>query len=522
LIVYNHFIQNKPSTQPIETIRQEKIRKLEELISKGHQPYLAAVKFHPIPISQAKQNEVGKQIAVAGRIQSVRGHGGIRFLDLKDASGKIQAAAKLDQLGEDKFSIFNLLDAGDFLEVTGELFITNAGELTIQIHDYTILSKAIRPLPDPHEGLTDKEVRYRKRYLDLQINPEVETIFKTRHRLVRYIREFLNTNEFTEVETPILQPLYGGANARPFETSIHALDNAQAYLRIAPELYLKRLVVGGIERVYEIARDFRNEGIDQTHFPEFTMLEAYFSFGGYQEMMDLMEAMMRSLSERLEIQNVSVGEISINLKKEWLRIPMTDLIKQYLDQDISDWDQAKLIQFAQENKLETSAAMQRGELIFLIFDKLISSKLIDPTWVIDYPVEISPLSKNNPNKPGYAERFELYIGGVEIMDGWTEVIDPLEQRRRFEAESYRSLDTSETAQPVDEDFLEAMEYGMPPMAGVGVGIDRLTMFFTNTWSIQETILFPFKRPISTDETVQPPINQEDNKHVHPKAKNTSK
>jgi lysyl-tRNA synthetase class 2 len=239
-------------------------------------------------------------------------------------------------------------------------------------------------------------------------------------------------------------------------------------------------------------------------------------------MMDLMEAMMRSLSERLEIQNVSVGEISINLKKEWLRIPMTDLIKQYLDQDISDWDQAKLIQFAQENKLETSAAMQRGELIFLIFDKLISSKLIDPTWVIDYPVEISPLSKNNPNKPGYAERFELYIGGVEIMDGWTEVIDPLEQRRRFEAESYRSLDTSETAQPVDEDFLEAMEYGMPPMAGVGVGIDRLTMFFTNTWSIQETILFPFKRPISTDETVQPPINQEDNKHVHPKAKNTSK
>jgi len=336
-------------------------------------------------------------------------------------------------------------------------------------------------------------VRLRKRYLDLLTNPHSQHVFEIRHQLTRGIRQFLDQKGLVEVETPILQPLYGGANAKPFTTHINALDT-KAYLRIAPELYLKRMVAAGYEGVYELAKDFRNEGIDQTHFPEFTMLEAYISYIDYQRMMDVMEEMFRYLSSTvLEIPTVVVYNYEINLSGEWKRIAMTDLIKQELGLDVFTMSYEELTHFAQRHDLEVSSGISSGELIFTIFDKLISEKLVNPTWVIDYPIEVSPLSKRHRSKKGFAERFELYIGGVELIDGWSEITNPLEQRARFEAESYRKFDEGEIAQPVDEDFLEALEYGLPPFAGIGTGIDRLTMFFSNTWQIQETILFPFKK-----------------------------
>ncbi|PIZ47071.1 lysine--tRNA ligase [candidate division WWE3 bacterium CG_4_9_14_3_um_filter_41_6] len=485
------------SKKPIELIREEKLKKIEKLKELNVNPYPSVLTFDVDSISQAREQKEGATVSVAGRITSVRGHGGIRFFDIKNESGHIQAACKADVVSEKNQEIINLVDAGDFIEVTGQLFTTKTGELTINTTDLHLLSKAIRPLPDEHEGLVDKEIRFRKRYLDLLINPSTRAIFDTRHALIKGIRSFLDQKGLTEVETPVLQPLYGGANAKPFITHIHALDT-NAYLRIASELYLKRLVVGGIEGVYDIAKDFRNEGVDQTHFPEFTMLEAYIPYADYHNMMDTMEELVRFLATSVVKQTtVTVHETQVDLSGEWRRVAMTDLILEYLSFDVTTKTHEQLITYANDQKIDFLPSTGTGELIFLIFDKLVSHKLINPTWVIDYPIEVSPLSKNHRSKPGFTERFELYIGGVELMDGWSEVNDSIEQRTRFEEESKRNLSETESAQPLDEDFLEALEYGAPPFAGVGIGLDRLTMFFTNTWSIQETILFPFKKQQST-------------------------
>jgi len=496
-LCYNDIMDD--STQPIEIIRSEKLKKIAAIRDLGYNPYPAVLEFKITPISTATQSTDGESAHVAGRLTSIRGHGGIKFADIADETGTIQLAFKDDILSPTQRELLGLMDPADFVEVSGELFTTKAGELTIKVTAFNLLSKAIRPLPDNHEGIKDKEVRYRKRYLDLMINPETRRIFSIRHKIVKGIRTFLDEKGLTEVETPVLQPLYGGANAKPFTTHINALDT-DAYLRIASELYLKRLVVGGIEGVYDIAKDFRNEGIDQTHYPEFSMLETYIPYIDYHGMMDVMEEMMRYLAfDVLDMNSVTVHDTQVNLKGVWKRVVMTDLIQQKLNLDPLTKTQKELEVFARENHLEFANTITKGELIFLIFDKLCADSLIDPTWVIDYPQEMSPLSKQHREKEGFVERFELYIGGVEIMDGWSEINDPIEQRARFEAEAYRNLGDGEQAQPIDEDFLEAMEHGLPPFAGIGTGIERLTMFFTNNWSIQEVILFPFKKPLPKDE-----------------------
>lgn len=494
--------------QPIEEIRNEKIKKLQAIEESGFNPYPPTLKFISNAIALVREQEIGSKTAVRGRLTSIRTHGGISFADIQDSSGKIQLAFKKEQLTEAQTKLFQLIDPSDFIEVIGELFITRAGEITIQVEDFNILSKSIRPVPDKADAIKDKEIRLRKRYLDLLTNPAAQRVFEIRHKLTRGIRHFLENNNLVEVETPVLQPLYGGANAKPFTTHINALD-AKAYLRIAPELYLKRLVVAGYEGVFELAKDFRNEGVDQTHYPEFTMLEVYVSYIDYHGMMDLMEEMLRFVSsEVLAMPKVTVQDEVIDLSGEWRRVAITDLVSEYLKLDATTLPLTQLQQIAKDHHIEFSPKSKSGELIFLLFDKLIAHTLINPTWVIDYPIEVSPLSKSHRNKPGYTERFELYIGGVELMDGWSELTNPLEQRDRFEAENYRDFEEAETPQPLDEDFIEAMEYGMPPFAGVGTGIDRLTMFFSNTWAIQETILFPFKKPLNLSDDTPPTVEPE--------------
>jgi len=480
------------SIRPIDEIRSEKIKKINSLISKQINPFPAFVQFQITSIQNAKILKQGGNVAVRGKVETKRAHGKLIFLDITDFQEKIQLAYKQEELGKEKFEIAKLIDSGDFIEAEGEIFITQSGELTILVKKFNILSKAIRPLPQP-SNFTDKEQRLRKRYLDLLLNPESKKIFETRHKITKGIRDFLNNKNYTEVETPILQPLYGGANAKPFTTNFNALSSL-AYLRIAPELYLKRLIVGGMGGVYEIARNFRNEGIDQTHYPEFTMLEVYIPYFDYQNMMDTMEEMLRYLNTKvLNLKTAKVGEKEVNLDQKWRKVAMTDLIQENFGIDVNKMSKEDILEFASKNHVKTESEISKGELIFKLFDDLLTDSLINPTWVIDYPQEVSPLAKSHRTKVGYTERFELYIGGKEIMDGWSELNNAIEQRERFVAESYRKLDETESAQPLDEDFLESIEYGMPPFAGVGVGIDRLTMFFTNTWAIQETILFPFKK-----------------------------
>ena len=354
-----------------------------------------------------------------------------------------------------------------------------------------MLSKALLPLPEKWDGLTDKETRLRKRYLDLITNPEVREIFRIRHGILREMRKFFDAKGYTEVEVPILQPLYGGANAKPFTTYFNSLDTT-AYLKIASELYLKRLLVAGIGPIYDISKNFRNEGIDQTHYPEFTMMELYIPYADYTDMMNVIEE-MRIAQNVLGTTTITIHDHKIDLGAPWRRVKMYDLIKEVLKVDVSEKSDQELKETAKGCKLETPEDTRRGELIFALFDKIASKTLINPTWVYDYPAEISPLAKRKSDQPDIAERFELYVGTKEIYDGWSEMNDPQLQRQAFEAESYRKLDEGEVAQPIDEDFIEALEYGMPPAAGIGIGIERLTMFFTNTWAIQETILFPFKK-----------------------------
>lgn len=505
---------NIPS-RPIDEIRFEKIKKINTLLSKGINPFPAFVVFESIDINIAKNLDDGKTTSVKGKVEKTREHGKLIFMDVTDFKGKIQLAFKFEELGQESFEVASLIDAGDFVEVTGELFTTKSGEKTILVNQYNILSKAIRPLPESSNFL-DKEQRLRKRYLDLLLNPDSKKVFDTRHKITRGIREFLDNKNYTEVETPILQPLYGGANAKPFTTNFNALSSL-AYLRIAPELYLKRLIVGGMGAVYELARNFRNEGIDQTHYPEFTMLEVYIPYCDYHGMMDTMEEMLRYLNKQvLNLKTVTVGEKEVNLDQDWTRIAMTDLIKEKLAIDVNKMSKEQILDFANKNKVKVEEGISRGELIFKVFDDLLTDNLINPTWIIDYPQEVSPLAKAHRTKEGFTERFELYIGGKEIMDGWSELNNAVEQRERFVAEVYRKLDETESAQPLDEDFLESMEYGMPPFAGVGAGIDRLTMFFTNTWAIQETILFPFKKSerngeVFLEKTIKETIIEPDKK-----------
>lgn len=436
----------------------------------------------------------GTKANVAGRIRGYRLHGQLCFFDVADSTEKIQVMASAKDLDKNGFEVVKLLDIGDFVGVTGQVFTTKAGEITIKADKITFLSKALRPLPDTWFGLKDTEERFRKRYVDTMMNPQVKAVFDKRWATEKAIRQYLWDQKYHEVETPVLQNLYGGTNARPFTTHLNALD-IDMYLRVAPELYLKRLIIGGYERVFEIARNFRNEGLDLSHQPEFTMMEFYEAYADYHRIMDVTEGLIKFVAKNVNGSfKLKVDQYDVDLSGKWERITIDEAVKKYLKIDWEKIGDAEIKDILKKNKFQVPGVYTRNKALFIIYDHLVTDKLIQPTWVIDYPADVSPLSKTHRSKPGRVERFEGYIGGKEICDGWSEIVSPIEQRERFENEQKNMQAGDEDAQPLDEEFLEALSYGCPPLGGIGIGIDRLVMFLTNTWSIKEVIPFPLMRP----------------------------
>ena len=488
--------------------RKEKLQKIREL---GINPYPPRCKFthytDEIKKHSQKIIEQNTEVSIAGRIRSLRNMGRASFAHIEDKYGKIQIYVREDKVGKDNYKLYKQLDLGDIIYVNGNVFRTKTGELTIAANKIELLTKTIRPIPVVKEKETetgeklrydvfaDVELRYRKRYLDLLLNKDVCNVFQKRALIIKKIREFLDTNGFCEVETPILQPVYGGANARPFITHHNTLD-IDLYLRIAVELYLKRLIIGGMDRVYELAKTFRNEGMDRLHNPEFTLLELYQAYGDYNDMMDLLEDLLIFLVKEVSGNNViKIGAKEITFKKPFYRLSMIDLIKEHTDFDPSDFDRDQLIKFCKNHNIEYKEYMPTGKLIEQIFAKFVENKLIQPTYVVDFPKDISPLAKTKEDNPLFVERFELFINGEEYGNAFTELNDPIEQRDRLEKQAKLRDLGDVSANVVDEDFLEALEYGMPPTGGLGVGIDRLVMLLTNSTSIKDVILFPQMKPI---------------------------
>ncbi|KKR30154.1 MAG: Lysine-tRNA ligase [Candidatus Woesebacteria bacterium GW2011_GWA1_39_8] len=484
----------------LKEIIKIRLQKIEELRKLGINPYPSRVKGVFEPISSVRDS-LDQAKAVVGRIMAWRTHGNVTFADIKDETGKIQLLFQKKVLRDD-FKILKFIDMGDFLWATGKVVKTQSGEVTLDVTDFQLLSKSIRPLPSSWHGLKDVEERFRKRYLDLLFNPDVRDRFNKRTIIVRELRKYLDDLGFWEVETPTLQPLYGGANAKPFKTHLNALD-VDMYLRIADELYLKRLIVGGYSKVYEICKDFRNEGMDQTHNPEFTMLEFYEAYADYNRVIDVTEGLFKHLAKAVYGETViEVLDKKIDIGDNWPRVRMIDLFKDKLNLDVDTLSVDELLKYCNDNQVEVVGGETKGQLVYTIFEHKLTGMLIDPTWVLDYPRDVSPLSKQKEENPEWVERFEGYIGGKEICDGWSELTDPVEQRQRFESDVKAAREDKEEAQQVDEDFLEAMEYGMPPIGGIGIGIDRLAMFFTNTWSIKEVMLYPTLRPETRTKKVK--------------------
>ncbi|HAU99445.1 MAG TPA: lysine--tRNA ligase [Candidatus Pacebacteria bacterium] len=487
--------------------REAKIEKRRALENAG-------VSVHPYSFSPSHSIkdalEAQGNVTIAGRIISLREHGKLSFIVLKDETAELQLICKSDVLST--YDLLAYLDTGDFIGVVGKRVQSQSGQESVEVNTLTVLGKSLRPLPNAWQNLDDPEIRYRKRYLDLLIHPDAKRILDARWLIVKEIRRYLQDTEgFTEVETPILQPLYGGTNAKPFTTYMNALD-VNFYLRIAPELYLKRLIVGGYERIFEIARNFRNEGIDQTHQPEFSMIEWYEAYADYQRMMDVAEGLIKHVAQKLNgTYEVMIGEKLISLAGAWPRIRMIDALTQFADISVEKMTDEQLQSLLDQHHLKIKGSFSRGKAIFELFDKLVTPQLIQPTWIIDYPKEVSPLAKQHRLHPDEVERYEGYIGGKEICDGWSEITDGLEQRKRFEVEQQHMREGDDEAQPTDEAFLEAMEYGMPPLGGIGIGIDRLVMFLTNTWSIKEVIAFPTLRP---EKTVDAPQKAQQNPPSH--------
>ncbi|MBI5151876.1 MAG: lysine--tRNA ligase [Candidatus Pacebacteria bacterium] len=486
--------------------REAKLEKRKKMEQMGVNPHPHLYKTTHT-IAEARKNE-GKRVGIAGRVLAVREHGKVVFIDLRDQTASIQVMCREDDLKKN-FGTIGLLDPGDFLGVSGTVVISKSKEITVQTTSVEVLGKSLRPLPSTWQGIDDPETRYRKRYLDMIINPEVKKVLDARWLIEKEIRRYLqDEHNFIEVETPVLQPLYGGTNARPFSTHMNALDS-DFYLRIAPELYLKRLIIGGYERIFEIARNFRNEGIDHTHQPEFTMIEWYEAYADYHRMMDVTEGLVKHLAKKLHNSlEIQVGDHMVKLSGTWPRITMKDALKKFEKIDLDKLSDKELEKELQVRSIELTGSFSRGKAIFALFDKTVTPKLIQPTWIIDYPKEVSPLSKQHRDNPELVERFEGYIGGKEICDGWSEVTDGVEQRKRFEVEQQHMREGDEEAQPLDEEFIEAMEYGMPPLGGIGIGIDRLVMFLTNTWAIREVIAFPTLRPLVKQPVKTPPLSKQ--------------
>ncbi len=477
----------------LEEIRKNRIKKLKKFNSYGLDPY-------PQETGRTHQTRdclddfkklKSSRIMLAGRIMSLRGHGGMIFSDLKDGSGKIQLSFKRDKLGEKGFKFFKeVIDIGDFLEVKGILFKTKKGEKTLAVSNFKMLSKTLLPLPEKWHGLKDREDRYRKRYLDLIFNEEVKDKFEKRFKIVRTLRKFLEKEDFLEVETPILQPIYGGARAKPFKTHLNALD-MDLYLRIAPELYLKRLLIGGFEKVYEIGKCFRNEGIDKHHNPDFTMLEFYWAYADYKDLMKLTEKMFQYiLKEVFAGLKLEIKEEKINFKDPWQRIEFNELIQKETGINLEEINQEGIYKKAKELAVEVDKNQPKAEIADEIYKKHCREKIIKPSFIIHHPKGFQPLAKEFKQNPDKLANFQLVVAGVELVNAFSELNDPLEQRKRFEEQEKLFEKGLGEAQRIDEEFLTALEYGMPPAAGFGMGIDRLVALLTNSQSLREVILFP--------------------------------
>ncbi len=472
-------------------------RKLEELKAKDIKPY--GNKFspthHTADIKHNFEEFVGKEVSLAGRLMIIRGQGKASFAELADMTGKIQIYLKKNIIGEDLYELFSSLDIGDMIGLTGEVFKTKVGEITIRVNVFELLSKSLRPLPDKYHGLKDKEMRYRQRYVDLIVNPEVRDTFVMRSKILRTIRNYLDQQGFLEVETPMMHPISGGASARPFVTHHNTLD-IDLFLRIAPELYLKRLIVGGFERVYEINRNFRNEGMSYKHNPEFTMLELYQAFADYNDMMELMENLCCHVAQEvLGTTKVTYQGHVIDLTPPWRRLSMIDAVKEYtgvdFDQIQTDEEARKA---AKEHGIEVDDTMPRGKIINEFFEARVEEHLIQPVFIMNHPVEISPLAKRMVEDSRLTYRFEAFIFSWEMCNAFSELNDPIDQRERFLAQVAQREAGDDEAQMMDEDFVRALEYGMPPTGGIGIGIDRLIMVLTESHSIRDVILFPTMRP----------------------------
>ncbi|MCU5747018.1 lysine--tRNA ligase [Staphylococcus sp. SQ8-PEA] len=443
---------------------------------------------------ELKEKEGESSVTVAGRIMTKRGKGKAGFAHIQDLSGQIQLYVRKDQVGEDQFAIWKSADLGDIVGVEGVMFKTNTGELSVKAKDFTLLTKSLRPLPDKHHGLQDIEQRYRQRYLDLITNQDSTQTFINRSKILQEMRNFLNKKGFLEVETPMMHQIAGGAAARPFVTHHNALD-ATLYMRIAIELHLKRLIVGGLEKVYEIGRVFRNEGVSTRHNPEFTMIELYEAYADFHDMMDITESMVRHIAQEvLGKTTIPYGEEQVDLGSSWKRVHMVDAVKEITGvnfYDVTSDEEARSL--AKEHGIETTDHMKYGHILNEFFEQKVEETLVQPTFVYGHPIEISPLAKKNPEDPRFTDRFELFIVGREHANAFTELNDPIDQRERFEAQLREKEEGNDEAHEMDDDFIEALEYGMPPTGGLGIGIDRLVMLLTNSPSIRDVLLFPYMR-----------------------------
>ena len=490
---------NNNQAQDLSELLQIRRDKLADLQRRGKDPFKITkydVSHHSEEVKKAVAELEGKTVSVAGRMMSKRVMGKASFCHVQDLQGNIQIYVARDMIGEEAYADFKKFDIGDIIGVKGEVFVTKTGETSIRASEVVLLSKSLQILPEKYHGLTNVDLRYRQRYTDLIMNPDVKDTFIKRSKMISCIRRYLDAQGFIEVETPMLVANAGGAAARPFETHYNALDE-DVRLRISLELYLKRLIVGGLERVYEIGRVFRNEGVDTRHNPEFTLMELYQAYTDYHGMMDLTENMFRYLAQEVCGSTViTYGENEIDLGKPFERLTMIDAVKRYAGVDfdaVPDTEAAKKL--ADERGIAYEARHQKGDILNMFFEEYCEDKLIQPTFIMDHPVDVSPLTKRKPDKPDYVERFELFVNGWEMCNAYSELNDPIDQRERFKAQDAAAAAGDEEANHTDEDFLNALEIGMPPTGGIGYGIDRLAMLLTNSPAIRDVLLFPTMKSI---------------------------
>lgn len=483
---------------PVSELIKTRIEKVENLRAEGINPYPYRYdRSHMINDVVEKFDQLSADKTVlnlAGRIMLKRKMGKSIFADIHDMTGRIQIYLKIDNVGEDKFKQFDKFDLGDIVGVTGNLFTTKTGEKTVMVQEYELLSKSIHPLPDKHSGLVDKDIRYRRRYADLIVNPEVREKFVQRSKIIKSMRDFLDSRGFLEVETPILQPIYGGAMARPFKT-FHNRLHMDLYLRIADELYLKKLIVGGFDKVWEYCKDFRNEGMDRLHNPEFSMMELYWAYADYTDIMALVQDLLRAICMDLHgSYKFKFEEFEIDLEPDFKEISMIDAVKEVTGIDLLPLSYDDAIKAAKKAEIDTDTLINWGKVVDAFFERFAEPKLIQPTYIKDFPQEISPLAKVHRDNPRLTERFELFIAGLEMGNAFSELNDPEDQLKRFQEQVEAGRAGDDEAHQLDEDYIRALQHGMPPTGGLGIGIDRLVMLLTDTHSIQDVILFPQMKP----------------------------